>query len=311
MIAVYADSNLEDVRVVHPASMEFAFGSDENDFEARIPYGSPRMDALGYLYVDGTECGGLVTDIENDRDGRQVVYTGMTWHGLLAAKVLQPDSGADYYTVSGEVNACISAVLRRIGLDGIMSAEEGSTGTVVKSHQFDRYCSAYDGLCKMLGSVGLVLTISCLGGRVTIGSAAAASHGGEATTKRHGLPVNHLICLGEGELKDRTVVHLYADSEGSVSETQTLSGVLERAEVYDYSSADADKLREDGTKRLEEYQVLTSADMADASGGGYRIGDTLTDYDQVTDVTASAKITKKIVSFDSDMHMSTSYSCEE
>lgn len=311
MIAVYADSGLGDVRVVHPASMEFAFGSDENDFEARIPYGSPRMDALGYLYVDGTECGGLVTDVKNDRDGRQIVYTGMTWHGLLAAKVIQPDSGADYCTVSGEVNACIAMVLKRIGLDGIMAAEGGSTGTVVKSYQFDRYCTAYEGLCKMLESVGRVLEIACTGGKVAVGSAAAASHDGEAATERHSLPVNHLICLGEGELKDRTVVHLYADAKGNVSETQTLTGVLERAEVYDYSSADADKLREDGTKRLGDYQVLTSADMSDASGSGYRIGDTLADYDEVTDVTASVRIAKKIVSFDAGMHMSVSYSCEE
>lgn len=311
MIAVYADSALSDVRVVHPASMEFAFGSDENDFEVRIPYGSPRMDALGYLYVDGTECGGLVTDVKNDRDGRQIVYTGMTWHGLLAAKVIQPDSGADYYTISGEVNDCIATVLRRIGLSGIMAAESGSTGIVVRSYQFSRYCTAYEGLTAMLRSVGRVLEITCLGGKVTVGSAAAASHGGEATTERHSLPINHLVCLGEGELKDRTVVHLYADAEGNVSEKQTLTGVLERAEVYDYTSADADKLREDGAKKLAEYQVLTSADMADASGSGYRIGDSLTDYDQVTDVTANIRIAKKIVSFDSAMHMTVSYSCEE
>ena len=45
--------------------------------------------------------------------------------------------------------------------------------------------------------------------------------------------VNHLICLGSGELRNRTVVHLYVDGNGNISQTQTFTGLEERAEVLD------------------------------------------------------------------------------
>jgi hypothetical protein len=32
--------------------------------------------------------------------------------------------------------------------------------------------------------------------------------------------VNHLICLGSGELQNRIVVHLYVDADGNISQTQ-------------------------------------------------------------------------------------------
>ena len=309
MIAVYADKDFNDVRAIHPISMEFAYGEDENDFEVKMAAAAERMDALGYIYVDATECGGIITDIKNDTEDSQLVYSGLTWHGMLATKVIQPDSGEDYYKVSGEVNAVMNAILARIGLDGIMTAGSASTGSVIKSYQFDRYCNAYEGLRKMLASIGKTLVVQSLNGKVYLTAKDTASHTESATTERHAMPINHLVCLGEGELKDREVLHLYADGKGNVGTTQTLTGTNERAEVYDYSSADHDQLLEDGTKKLSEYQVFTSADMTDPTGGSYLIDDGLEVYDPVLDVSLSAQITKKIVTFDKDMNMSTGYEC--
>ena len=54
--------------------------------------------------------------------------------------------------------------------------------------------------------------------------------------------VNHLICLGKGELKDRMVIHLYVDSAGNVGQTQYYKGIDEVEAVYDSSGAEQDDL---------------------------------------------------------------------
>ena len=128
MLCVYADSSLKDVKAVRPVSAEFAFGSDENDFQAVFNDDQERLASHCYLYIDGTECGGMIDDVKHDPENGTMTYTGATWHGLLSSKVIQPDSGADYYTATGDVNAVIGTVLKRVGLDGVMQAPATAAG---------------------------------------------------------------------------------------------------------------------------------------------------------------------------------------
>ena len=66
-------------------------------------------------------------------------------------------------------------------------------------------------------------------------------------------PVNHLICLGKGDLSERMVRHLYMDARGNISETQTFFGVDEVTETYDYSNVESEEeLITGGTQRLQE-----------------------------------------------------------
>ena len=66
-------------------------------------------------------------------------------------------------------------------------------------------------------------------------------------------PVNHLICLGKGDLSERMVRHLYMDVRGNISETQTFFGVDEVTETYDYSNVESEEeLITGGTQRLQE-----------------------------------------------------------
>ena len=57
----------------------------------------------------------------------------------------------------------------------------------------------------------------------------------DVTIKRVVRPYNHLICLGSGELKNRIVLHFYADERGNISTTQTLFGIDERTTTYNYT----------------------------------------------------------------------------
>lgn len=296
MLIVYADSSMEDVQALRPVSMEFAFGSDENDFQVVMPKEAPRLDAHGYIYVDGTEYGGMVDNVAHDEETDQMAYTGATWHGLLEGKVICPPNGSDYRSVSGTVNAAISSVLKAVGLDSVMKAAD--TSGVSVSYRFNRYTDAYSGLRAMLATVGRTLAITCSGGTVEVSSAPTRTLDARASTEVYGTPVNHLICLGKGELSSRTVIHLYADAKGNVGTTQTLKGALERTDVYDYSNAEADELRQKGIERLSGYQVFRKADLLDLEGVELHVDDVLAAYDSVTGVSTSEPVTKVIASFD-------------
>lgn len=83
MIIVYADSAMKDVRTLKPISLEFAFGSDENDFELQMPYSAPRLYPFCYVYIDGTELGGMITDVKNDLEKKDSYITATHGRGYL------------------------------------------------------------------------------------------------------------------------------------------------------------------------------------------------------------------------------------
>ena len=123
----------------------------------------------------------------------------------------------------------------------------------------------------------------------------------DATLASH--PINHLICLGKGELKDRIVVHWYADQKGTLSHTQTIKGADERASVYELSNADAAELETKGKTKLQELRDTGSIDVdvtggidLDVTGGiDLDVGDTVTGRDNTTGIRVTAEITKKII----------------
>lgn len=213
-------------------TLDLAYGSGENDFELQCP---ARLKPGCRWWVDGTGWGGIVDDVKTSVTGGEgeLTYHGRDWHGLLASKILEPDKGKDYLTVSGTIGTLLRTVISRIGLQDIITVTEGASKNA--SWRFDRYCDAWSGLSKMLRASGLRLRITAAQNGVTVDAPPITAAGDlidsdlidfDATLASH--PINHLICLGKGELKDRIVVHWYADQKGTLSHTQTIKGADER-----------------------------------------------------------------------------------
>lgn len=306
MDLIYTNADLVDQGVLQDCMLDLAFGADENDFELEVPAEGVTLEAGALLYIEGTEYGGMVDGMRYTSADGVKRYTGRTWHGILNSKVIQPDAGADYYTVSGDANAVLAVVLQRLSLSALFVAADGSSGLSV-SYQFNRYCGGYDGLRAMLDSVGGKLRMEVLGtGRVRLSAVPVTRYVKEnewdsdrmtidATQLWH--PVNHLICLGKGDLRQRQVVHLYADANGDLSTTQTSMGLAERVAVYDYANAESlESLTANGMSKLAEYQAGDSckASLAD-SETVYDIGDVVGVCDAVTGLSVETTITKKIV----------------
>lgn len=306
MDLIYTNADLVDQGVLQDCVLDLAFGADENDFELEVPADGVTLEAGALLYMEGTEYGGMVDGMRYTSADGVNRYTGRTWHGILNSKVIQPDAGADYCTVSGDANAVLAAVIQRLALSALFVAADTLSGLSV-SYQFNRYCGGYDGLRAMLASVGGKLRMEVLGtGRVRLSAVPVARYVKEnewdsdrmtidATQQWH--PVNHLICLGKGDLRERQVVHLYADVNGHLSTNQTSTGLAERVAVYDYSNAESlESLTTNGLAKLAEYQAGDSckASLAD-SETVYDIGDVVGVCDAVTGLSVETTITKKIV----------------
>lgn len=280
-------------------TLDLAYGSGENDFDLQCP---ACLEPGCRWWVDGTGWGGIVDDVKTSVTGGEgeLTYHGRDWHGLLASKILEPDKGKDYLTMSGTIGTLLRTVISRIGLQDIITVTEGTSKTA--NWQFDRYCDAWSGLSKMLRASGLRLRITAAQNGVTVDAPPSTAAGDlidsdlidfDATLASH--PVNHLICLGKGELKDRIVVHWYADHKGALSHTQTIKGADERTSVYELSNADVAELETKGKTKLQELRDTGSIDVDVTDGIDLDVGDTVTGRDNTTGLQVTAEITKKIV----------------
>ena len=327
MDLIYTNADREDLGVLLDYEFDLAFGESENDFECTIQSNAHCCTAGSYLYIEGTEYGGIVDNIQSKSDTKEVVYAGRTWHGILASKIIVPllasetstskvtlkttDANGNslvnrYLILSGDANACIQFLLSRLGLSSMFAAPSEVSGVTINKFQFDRYTDAYKGIVKMLSSAGAKLRLVYTGGLVNLSAAPKYDYAQdeEFDTDLVGLDVkksyntvNHLICLGTGDLEDRMVVHLYADKSGNISRTQTQFGVAEYVAIYDYSNVESEEeLVSAGTDKLKGLwqQDKISIDLDEAMDT-YDVGDVVGASDNVTGMQAAATITKKVV----------------
>lgn len=278
----YTDASRVDVGVLRGASLNTTWGDSGNDFELTVDIASPeRIEDGALVYVEGTEYGGVVDEREVSSSDGTIRYRGRSWHGMLRDRVLCPDAGADYLTVSGEANAVLLSLVSRMGLSDVMTVSSAASGIEVK-HQFERFCDAYSGIRAMLSASGARLAVAydSVASRAVLSAVPVVDWSDGPTSDQAGVdvtrvsrPYNHLVCLGSGELRDRVVQHWYANEAGKVSGKQSLFGVDERATTYDYSNAGADELSVEGPKKLAEYQQADSMDATLDVDGAYAVGD--------------------------------------
>lgn len=318
---IITDSNHVDARSAADYTLDCAWGKEENDFELVLS-GASTIDAGAYIYIDGSECGGVVDAMEDQLASgvSTLTYSGRTWHGILANKILSPDSGKDYLTVSGSASSVIGSLISRVGLDGVFDAVDSPTAgaQTIKSYRFDRYTDCYTGLRKMCAANGLKLRLAYTSGQVNIWAEPVAHYGDSIDSDlidfdatRTWRKPNHLIGLGKGDLAARVVVHWYADAKGNVSQTQSLRGVDEITQVYDYSSAETAELNQKTREKLQDLQSEgdVRVTVRDDANVVFDVGDTVTARDNLTGITVTASIVKKIVKVSGGV-MSVDYEAE-
>lgn len=306
MEVMYTDANRLPQGSLEKYSIDLEIGGD-NDFEAQMNVRNHCMSSGCIWYIKDEEYGGIVDNVKVDTEKSKVYYSGRSWRGILEKKVIRPDTGKDYLVVSGDANDILALLIRRCDLVDLFAVPGTSSGIQISNYQFPRYVDAYSGIVKMLSSVGAKLKIvyndkdSCVNiSAVQIEDLSkkyeySDDYGMKIIIEKKTGGVNHLICLGAGELAARTVIDLYVDKTGEITEKQSYFGEYEIAETYDYGNSESvAELKEKGIEHLKE---LKSSDSVSASFSklDVDIGDIVGGRNRATGILLKEQVTQEIV----------------
>ena len=229
----------------------------------------------------------------------------------MEGKVLCPDAGQDYLTLSGEANTVLDTLIKRMNLEDMFEVSDVDSGIIIASYQMDRYIAGYTGIRKMLKNANAKLKMHYKEGKVEMQAIPLIDYSKDeewdstqisATVSKNDIPVNHIICLGKGELKERKVIHLFQDSRGNISKTQSYFGIQEITDIYDNANTESEQeLEEKGREKLEDaYAAANSMEVTFKSNEIYDIGDYVGTTERYTGIKIREEITKKIIKVNSN-----------
>lgn len=314
MDLIFTNAERADQGVLSTHAFDLSYGASENNFELTIGANEPTLETDACIYIEGTEYGGVVGGIKSSTFGETITYKGRTWHGIMNSKVIEPDTGENYLIVSGDANEVLSFLIARLGLSELFVVAGNKSGVNISSYKFHRYCKGYDGVADMLADNGGKLKIAWKDRSVHLSAEPISDYtdnpfdGDVAvlTVEQNKDKVNHLICLGKGELADREVTHLYSDQLGRIGEVQYYFGLDEIVEIYE--NTNTEDLRSDGEKRFAELRNNDKAEikLLETEALSYDIGDIVGAKEYRSGVSVSTAITQKIVKINNGV-ISTEY----
>lgn len=303
-MVILADPNRKELGSIQNANVTVDLNGNRN-FSVQIARSNwiPELTFSYFIYVPGTEYGGIIGQVLTDTTLDYVELKGHSWRGRLAKKVIEPPAGQDYKKVSGELNTVMKELIEPAfggseGTDSIFYVPDTDTGVTVSNYQFDRYCTLLDGITKMLKSKGYKLQLTFRRnagepGKVFVEAVPIVDYSPEIELSkdcqlnytmediRDG--INHLVVTGKGELQDRNVLHLYVQKNGSIGKTQYYTGLDEIAEVYENTSTETDELEETSREKLQELMNKQTFKMDVAALGiDVNIGDIVGGRDYLT-----------------------------
>lgn len=311
MDVTYTDASWDDVGILPVGTGDWAYGSSENDFELKVARG-PVPEPGSLVYVEDSEVGGMVTGLSAASDSSAMTVSGATWTGVLGRKVVGPDAGDDYLVLSGDVRDVVASLVSRAGLDGLFSVSGWTPGVDV-THRFSgrrgdaaqedagRYMSCWAAIWQVLLDAGCKTTfrwdVSHRRVVMTVSRAeqAVGDEFAESVVRiKRRTPVNHLVCLGKGELRDRAVAHVYLDAGGAATSKQFYTGVDEVADVWESTNDEGDELVAAGKRKIAEMaEDAVSVEVDAADDSMLDVGDVV--GGEVAGTQVSATVTKKVV----------------
>lgn len=306
MDLIFTDSQGVDVGVLDKYVLDLAFGSDENDFELEMAISNTDIEEGAFIYIENTEYGGIVDGLKVNTEKEVVQYMGRTFHGILNSKVIEPPEGQAYMTVSGDANEIIAQLITDFGFEAYFEVLDSPSNINISSYQMNRYIKCYDGINKMLKANGGKLKIAFLDGKIQLSAVGIVDYSKDEeytsdhykfNIQKYKNKVNHLICLGKGELTERQVVHLYVQEDGSIGHAPFFIGVDEYTDIYENTGIEVPEELE--AKGIEYLQRLNNNDSAEMDlkeeDALLDINDIVGTTEEKTQTTIINRIIKKII----------------
>ena len=297
---IMISNSMHEYAAITPISFECEVGTGDasNDFELR------GYDVFqGGVYIPGTEYGGLIEKTEDTTGEDLHTYKGWTWRGILTQAVVSPPDGADYYTASGDLHEIIAGLVST-RFSGLFTVPATLT-SVTANFQADRFCTVHEALTDLCEENGYKLVVEAYKADTvkvelraepitTIAGTYNEDNRLSLTFTDDNMGINHLICMGSGELKDRQRVDLYVDQNGNIGTTKYHTGLYEREQYFDYPNAESiTELTKQGKKRLKEVMSKKTLQINRIQDVEMDIGDIVTGKHTVSGTSVSAPIDRK------------------
>lgn len=259
----YTDKNGVDVGVIKGYNLDLAYGRDENNFLLELPLKETELTSRCIIYMEGTDIGGIIDKPGVSTASKRIRFKGRTWHGIMAGHVLCPDPGVDFLVFDGEANEVIREMIDMVGLTDIFTVSTQDSGIEIDNY-LCRYGDLYHSIVDMLFQATGKLHMEYKDKHVELSAVPYIDYSQneewDASQKdfnadRDDRPVNHIVCLGSGDLSNRYVIHLFADENGGLQaytssnnpykdsdyildrSGQQLFGMDEVTYVFDYANA--------------------------------------------------------------------------
>jgi hypothetical protein len=183
--------------------------------------------------------------------------------------------------------------------------EVANTSYTGGAYQFNRYIPTFEGATNLLTAAQSNLRMAFnfesdgYGGKAILNIIEARDRRNEIEVSqdyndkiqlkivRDGNTPRHIICLGQGELHEREVIHLYADEDWNVTQTP-IAGAFP-VEAYDASATE--DLLGDGTKYFKELIHNHEQIEVNINDLDIQLSDIIGGKDVLTNETVSAEIT--------------------
>lgn len=255
---------------------------------------------------DFPQFGGRLDKVTVNTANESVTWSGRSFAGILDEKIVVPPVGQSYLTINGSFGRVINQLLSLTGLDDVFYTDLLDTETGTESYKINRYVSVLSALKSIADSLDFSLKIVYNKNErkilISANERKTAGVGEELNSDQFSFSVekdyrkvNFLICLGSGELAERTVVYLHYNEEtDSIEEvSEYLSDTIQA--VYDYSNAESrEELINSGVERFKELRNTENIDISPPEDSVYNVGDNISAKENNTGIVI-VKTVKKII----------------
>lgn len=309
MDLIYSTDKMEDLGVIQDFELDFDT-TDTMDFKLTVDSNIKDIPDNGFIYIPDTEYGGIIDKKTPSTSTGNTVYYGRNYRGILNSKIICPQSGQAYTYINGNLYNSLNYLLSQFGLlDYFVLDADSLAGVTLTAYKIDRYCSLYYLLTKLEQTLNkcLYLSYELKQKKIKIEYRVPVNYANDTlytdtsldleVTKGSRL-VTHLVCLGQGELENRTVVDLWLNPDKKTinSTTQNFFGIDDYTVIYEnVNCADVESLIEEGTKKFNELINVDGVSVTLNPNNSLKIGDIVGGYEPITGTTITSTITNIVV----------------
>lgn len=310
---ISADINgIEKKGFIRHSGIDMNIGT-ENVFEIKIQNKYFDKDRYWYesqIFAPGTEYGGIIRGVNPVTEDGIIKLKGPTWRGILDQQPIFEDANT-YFYLDGEANSVLSERIAALGLNDLFVVDPGDSGIYFSNYKVPLQSMLMTAFSDALYELNARLDIKYIKGDangcgyVMLSVKAVEDHSETIEISEDGNVklnildyrggVNHMVCLGGGELESRSRVDLYAWPDGTIKKTQYYTGIQRNCMYYENSNADTvEELEEDGRKKFEDVKNYKQLRIS-VSNLDLELGDIVGGRERITGITMKSPVVRKIL----------------